>query len=455
MMIKTTVVAAIALMLLLGCEKDYSFGGDENGVAFSTDTLKFGDVFTDELTPTTSFKIYNRSGKDMTIAKVILAGGNQSPFAVNINGASATEATSLQINDGDSLYVFVRLNVGSNAVVEPFSISDSVVVYTSKSVQSVQLQAIAQNVKRISGTISDVTLSGNYLVTNDIVFENKVSIDTGSHIYVNAGASILVRGNLSVNGSPDNPVSFSTSRRDKWYSTIPGQWQGIELSNGSFAYFSCAIIDNATTSIKIDAGASISSISGCRIRYASEYGIFANNSNLSIDNSLISNCGRALIAAYCGNYSFTHCTLANFPSWTSNYTSAIHLYDYYTSDSEDEKISGDISMAMLNTILYGSRSNDVTIDFEKHELSDLNFNSSYSLLRINNLVSANAKLESVILDKNPLYVNSKEADFCLSAESPAINAGNPSAISQYPIDLNGNLRSDGAPDMGAFEFFAE
>ena len=147
--------------------------------------------------------------------------------------------------------------------------------------------------------------------------------------------------------------------------------------------------------------------------------------------------------------------MANFPSWTSNYTSAIHLYDYYTSDSEDEKISGDISMAMLNTILYGSRSNDVTIDFEKHELSDLNFNSSYSLLRINNLVSANAKLESVILDKNPLYVNSKEADFCLSAESPAINAGNPSAISQYPIDLNGNLRSDGAPDMGAFEFFAE
>src|SRR5574344_1274873 len=98
MMIKTTVVATIALMLLLCCQKDYSFSYDKHRLAFSTHTLKFGDVFTDELTPTTSFKIYNRPGKDMTIAKVILAGGNQSPFAVNINGASATEATSLQIN---------------------------------------------------------------------------------------------------------------------------------------------------------------------------------------------------------------------------------------------------------------------------------------------------------------------------------------------------------------------
>jgi len=54
--------------------------------------------------------------------------------------------------------------------------------------------------------------------------------------------------------------------------------------------------------------------------------------------------------------------------------------------------------------------------------------------------------------ENPMLVNPENEDFSLQNTSPAINAGTSTIVVNN--DYNGNSRSDGNPDVGAFEYNA-
>jgi parallel beta-helix repeat protein len=55
-------------------------------------------------------------------------------------------------------------------------------------------------------------------------------------------------------------------------------------------------------------------------------------------------------------------------------------------------------------------------------------------------------------EENPLLTNPENGDFTLSQNSPAIDAGN--STSTIIDDIVGNLRNDGLPDIGAYEFIS-
>ncbi len=58
-------------------------------------------------------------------------------------------------------------------------------------------------------------------------------------------------------------------------------------------------------------------------------------------------------------------------------------------------------------------------------------------------------LSSGWTEVNPLLVDPENGDFTLASNSPAVNAGIATTILD---DFNSNLRNDGTPDIGAFEY---
>ena len=54
-------------------------------------------------------------------------------------------------------------------------------------------------------------------------------------------------------------------------------------------------------------------------------------------------------------------------------------------------------------------------------------------------------------DANPLFTDANNEDYTLTAASPAIDAG--STLTIQIDDFQGNLRDDGTPDIGAYEYF--
>ena len=51
-----------------------------------------------------------------------------------------------------------------------------------------------------------------------------------------------------------------------------------------------------------------------------------------------------------------------------------------------------------------------------------------------------------------MFTNSSNSDFTLNEFSPAIDSG--SALGTQSEDIDGNLRNDGAPDIGAYEYYS-
>ena len=63
---------------------------------------------------------------------------------------------------------------------------------------------------------------------------------------------------------------------------------------------------------------------------------------------------------------------------------------------------------------------------------------------------------NTVTDADPEFVSRPDSDFRLTADSPAIDAGDPVIGSLYPFDFEGKSRiDDSAPDIGAFEWLEE
>ena len=80
-------------------------------LAFSTDTVNFDTIFTEQGTATRTLKVYNRSDKSLKISSINLAKGSASGFIVNVDGLSGTSFNDTEIRGQDSLYIFIIANV--------------------------------------------------------------------------------------------------------------------------------------------------------------------------------------------------------------------------------------------------------------------------------------------------------------------------------------------------------
>ena len=111
----------------VSCERE-GFVTDDGAAKldFSADTVAFDTVFTTVGTPTRMLTVYNRTGDNVRLSTVTLAGGRASRFRLNVDGDTSMVACDVEIEAGDSVFIFVQANINPNDETQPFLVEDAI-----------------------------------------------------------------------------------------------------------------------------------------------------------------------------------------------------------------------------------------------------------------------------------------------------------------------------------------
>lgn len=483
----------IALLLLLfvigfaSCKKEVGFITDKNTkLKFSEDTVLFDTVFTQVGSATKQFKIYNPYKKKLLVKRIWLAGGANSQFKLNIDGIPGNTANDIELMPNDSLFIFVEVTVNPLNVNSPMIVSDSVFFETNESIQDIDLVAWGQDAHYIR---PDTYIAGlpplniiakeneNITWTNDkpYVIYGYAVVDSAAcltiaegtrvHFAKNSGLWIYRYGCLNVNGTKSAPVVFQGARLDYDYREIAGQWDRIWINEGATCKINYAEIKNAFIGLQLETilgrdnpDNTLLKLSNTKIANMTAYGIYTKYYNLRASNVLVTNCAENTLALTMGgNYTFRHCTSANFYSSGTQRQSPSLVINNYNS----AQVFPLDTCYFANCIIYGSIENEISIDSKSGQAFNYLFENS--ILKIDPTTSTTNTANFYNIIKNPsnitvdgssvqpLFANINLLDYRLRANAPAINSGLSTIGTQIPLDLDEYAR-DGQPDMGCYEY---
>jgi len=457
------------LLLLQSCYKEEKFTNSLGvELSFSVDTLTFDTVFSDVGSATRHFLVYNRN-KEAVRTSVT---AQSKYFRLNIDGVAKNNFADLEIRGKDSAYVFVEVTVDPQNSNSPVLILDSIEFSTNGNCQHLMLEAFGQDVHLYNDSMISSERWTNdkpYLIYNSVMVDSAcvLDIDAGTQLYFHNNSSLIVKGQLHVNGTCEEPVVFQGDRLEKYYSEKPGQWGAGYYVDDVMYYFGnihfltgssgntidYAIVKNGTKGIQIDNHAEKEltlKLSNSKIENMAISGIYAQNANLLVYNTVIANCGYYTAALTLGgNYEFVHTTLANYGSHT---LPSLFFNNFYVSGSE--LFVFDFNAKFVNSIVSGSLTNEFIVD--KMDADEVTFEYTFDNCMIkagrNFDMSDTSVFRYVLSDPSamPRFVNVAEGDYHLDTLSVAKDYGKYLPSPEYQVDMDGNLR-DTLPDLGAYE----
>ncbi len=406
----------------ISCEKE-SFKVDDGGVKleFSTDTLTFDTVFTTVGTTTRIVTIYNRSSDNLKLSTVTLSGGVASHFRMNVDGDTSLVARDIEIEAGDSIFIFVQANINPTDATMPFVVEDAIVFSNG---QRVALTAWGRNAiyHRILPsdstwfTVIDCenwnhTLPHVFIDPAAVLDGHTLTLRNGDELYFYDDAMLIIDSNahLRVQGTEDAPVLFTSMRHDGWYDYLPGQWQTIWFYNYSTGnVIDHAVIENGTSGLRCYPGSQLT-VSNTVIRNMSDCGIVGQAATITGRNLLVYDCLADVTVLRGGSYDFRNCTFANYWSYSARQIECIVL-----SNNEirgEEVLGGDLLKAdFRDCIVWGTYQKEFL-------LSELEgFTMNYNL-NLHSIVKGGEWSE------DPLFTDPREDDYTLQEESPAIGIG--------------------------------
>ncbi|MBP3764015.1 MAG: hypothetical protein J6I49_09110 [Bacteroidales bacterium] len=335
-------VLSIALPLLLialsvpSCTKD-AFEVDAAGVQlrFSQDTLSFDTVFTTLGTATRRLTVYNPTATPLRLTSVTLAQGRTSRFRLNVDGDTALVARDVEVDAGDSIFIFAQACIDPNDSTSPFLVEDAILfgngqrlpltAWGRNAVYHIQPQDTSWSVidcDRWDATLPHVII-GNALVPED----KTLALGPGAEIFFGPNGMLIVdsAARLVAQGTADAPVRFSSLRQDGWYRFLPGQWQTVWFYNYSTGnVIDHAILENGTGGLRCYPGAQLA-VSNTVVRNMSDCAIIGQNATVTGRNLLVYDCYASFTALLGGSYSFSRCTFANYWNYTSRKVETIVL----------------------------------------------------------------------------------------------------------------------------------
>ena len=422
------------------------------------DSVSFDTVFTSTGSITQQFKIINANNQSINIGSITLAGGLSSPFKLNIDGISGIDATNIHVSAKDSIYVFVTVSINPTASQLPFIVQDSIQIIYNGNKKYVKLNAYGQNAHYMHNRhISQSETWNNdlpYVIRGSLIIDSSASltINQGCKIYVHADAPFIINGSLIINGNKydSTHVLFTGDRLDEPYKNYPASYPGLFFSSSSKANnINYTDIRNAYQGIVCsDLNAGNLSMNQVVIDNAYDAGILCLNSNISATNTLISNCGKNIILANGGNYNFLHCTSVSYSDQFLQHKFPV----LYISDENGQGTINIFNATFKNCIFWGEDNGlvDNEVVIERKGNASFNCNFDHNLWRIKKPLQ-NSSITSAI-NQNPLFdsvnINMRYFNFRLKSLSPAIDAGTDAGIL---IDLEGNKRPVGFPDLGCYE----
>ena len=139
------VTATLVSLTLWSCQGDKLYLGADARVAFSQDTVLFDTVFSTIGSASEAFRIVNDSPGRILLEDITLEDGEDSPFRINVDGLPGPSVGGLELDEGDSLYVFVEVTIDpQNDYDLPFIVKDRIRVTINGFSQYVQLLAWGQ-----------------------------------------------------------------------------------------------------------------------------------------------------------------------------------------------------------------------------------------------------------------------------------------------------------------------
>lgn len=447
----------------VSCQKQSGSGGN-TFLMISADTVRFDTVFTATAGITQKVKLINNNNQSVSISDITLMGGVNSPFVLNIDGTPGQSATNLNIQDNDSLYIFVSVYVRPTATIMSFVLEDSIRIRYNGTEQYIQLRVWGQNAHFLTNQV----IMGNVNWTKDLPYviygglridsNASLTIQPGTHVYLHADATLTVDGSLKGIGSaPDSlRIYFNGDRLDQPYASYPGSWPGIlfrETSHDNI--FNYAVLKNGyqtiiTEGLTQNANPKLS-LNQCIIDNAYSNGILAIQSSIHAVNCLISNCGQNITVELGGIYNFEQCTVASYSTDLLSHQQPV-LSVSNTASNGSQIFTGDLQANFSNCIFWGSDGITDEVEIAKTGTTIFQVLFDHTILKQQNY-PANIDSSALFLNIDPLFVstaltNGSFFDFHLQTGSPAVDMGANLGIT---VDLNGQPRPVNLPDLGCYE----
>jgi hypothetical protein len=460
-MFRLTIISVIVSLCFGSCRKIASFSDSE--LHFSEDTLSFDTVFSSVGSVTKELRIVNPGRHPVVISHLYLGGGRSSQFRLNIDGEPVSEKFNVELESGDSIFIFVDLFVDPGNTSSPISVNDSILFTIGEKSQKILLSAWGQDINLIKNkTIGTATWTRGkpYVIYDKLTVDTleTLTVEAGTRILFHRNASMVVSGTILVKGTIDSPVVFASDRLEEMYDDIPGQWKGISFLNTSKGNnISHTIIRNAIYGIQVGEAISGSDFPVLKlfssiISHSSVSGLSALNGNIEAANCIIYHCG-----SYCirigtgGDYTFTNCTFFNLWDYGVRLSPVLFI-------TEKPELPGagvsQMDVTLNNSVIYGDNDSEIDI-LPLNAIFTGNYYFDHCLIKLD---TTKAKFWDIdefpgtIFNKNPLFIDAGNWDLRPDTLSPLINNGDQFFSTLYPFDIRGVSRTSAdKPDIGAFE----
>ena len=248
-----------------------------------------------------------------------------------------------------------------------------------------------------------------------------------------------------------------------------GQWGTIWLTNGSTNNFiNHATIKNASVGILTENSDGTTNptlrLNNSQIHNSATVGLLARTGFVEATNTVIGSAGQASL--YCnlgGQYTFRHCTFANY--WSNSFrVFPTVLLDNYIDLGNNTFLTENLDANFSNCIIAGN--NNIELILDKEDGADLGYSFKNCLIKFddfNNRFSTDALynfneptlFDQITFNLDPDFKDVTMGEFMIGADSGAIGVGDPTITSMFaPQDILGTMRTlapNNKTDVGAYQ----
>jgi len=454
------ILLVITIVLFqFSCKTEDEVISDNPGyyLSFSNDTISFDTIFTSLGSVTKRLIVRNPNPNALNIEKIYVGHGQESPYTITVSGNVSNWVENQLILGHDSLLVLVSVTIDPSDETIPFIVRDSIVFETNGNIQDIKLQSWGQNAHFLGDSIlscnSIWTPDLPYFLYGSILVDSlcELTVEKGVRVFSSFDTFIFIKGTFRVNGEPQERVIFRNERFEQHYENLPGQWGGILFLEGSNNNrIEYTDIRNMQYGIRIGSPDNDTIpdlvLKHVRIENSAIAGIAAYTSDLLAENTLINTSAGYVIGNFAGgNYTYNHCTFANYPVNFFIGQPVLIVTDYIDLD-DGTQISDRIILNLLNSIVWGYHEEEIVLNFIRPNESDLGARNSILKTSLN-IFEGEGNFLSI--NKDFMQFNDVENyDYAPDSLSPAINNALGSTILD---DLYGQQR-DSLPDIGAIEY---
>lgn len=444
-----------------GCIEDGISTSPSDQPAFSVDTLKFGVIYTDELSRTCRMVVYNRHNKGLNLQSVKMAGANAEHFRINVDGMSGRELSDIEIRAKDSVFVFVEATLPALDADAPVRVESELQFVVNGVTSRVIVTADGQDIYRLNGVVveHDMSLSSArpYRVTDSLVVAPGASLtlEPGVKLMFHDKAYMSVGGTLRSMGTPEKPVRLTGDRAGDVitgvsFDIMSRQWDCVDfLPSSHDNYLQYTEISNTAYGVAVygdgsDLDEPKLTLANCRLRNSGECVLLAFNASIDARGCEFAEAASGLVYLLGGNHRFDLCTVSNHYLFASAGGAAWTFVD--PDDTVDWAGAPPVKALITNSITYG-----IGDDVSPTDLKDRQIVFNRCLFKSKGTDDDN--FIECLWASDPLFYTEREKylfDYRLRPDSPAIGAARPT-LSDRPLatDFYGTPR---ASDLGAYAF---